>query len=191
MKEFVLASGNSHKADEFSELFDPEIILVKAAPEKLEVVEDGLSFQENAFKKAEGYYKKLKCPIVSDDSGLEVEALPGELGIHSARFGGEDLSSEEQVELLLEKLKEEENRKAYFVCVLCFYINPEEVYFFEGRSHGHISSSVQGSGGFGYDPVFIPENLDGKTSFAENPDWKMKNSHRSKACKMASQFFGR
>jgi len=191
VKEFVLASGNSHKAEEFSELFDLDIIKVKAAPEKLEVVEDGLSFQENAFKKAEAYYKKLQCPIISDDSGLEVEALPGELGIHSARFGGTELTSEEQVELLLEKLKDKDNRKAYFVCVLCFYINPEEVYFFEGRSHGHISLTVQGNGGFGYDPVFLPENLDGKTSFAENPDWKMKNSHRSKASMMASQFFGR
>ena len=189
MKEFLLASGNAHKAEEFSELFPEELLSVKPAPEKLEVVEDGKSFQENAFNKAEAYFKKFKKPIMSDDSGLVVEVLPNELGIHSARFGGEGLDDGQRCELLLEKLEGQENRKAYFVCVLCFYLNPEEIFFFEGRCLGKIGQNITGEVGFGYDPVFIPEALDGKTSFAGDPEWKMLNSHRSKAVKMAIQFF--
>lgn len=189
MREFLLASGNSHKAEEFGKLFDSSLIQVKSSPEKIEVVEDGESFQENAFKKAEAYFKKYNTPIISDDSGLVVESLPEELGIHSARFGGDGLNDRQRVELLLEKLNGVENRKAYFVCVLCFYLAPGEVYFFEGRSHGNISLGIQGENGFGYDPVFIPENHDGKTSFAEDLEWKMANSHRSKACQMAGSFF--
>jgi XTP/dITP diphosphohydrolase len=185
----TLASGNSHKAEEFSALFDSDLIVVESAPDKVEVIEDGESFQENAFKKAKAYYEKFKKPVLSDDSGLVVNALPDELGIHSARFGGDGLTDRQRVELLLEKLKESADRSAYFVCVLCFYLNDDEVFFFEGRSLGNISENIQGDKGFGYDPVFLPENLDGKTSFAEDPEWKMAHSHRAKACKMASQFF--
>jgi XTP/dITP diphosphohydrolase len=187
--ELILASGNSHKADEFAELFDPKYILVMAASVKLEVVEDGDSFQENAFKKAEAYYKEFKAPILSDDSGLVVEALPLELGIKTARYGGENLSDQERYDHLLKNLEEESNRSAYFVCVLCCYLNPEEVFFFEGRCFGEISREALGPGGFGYDPVFIPENSNIKGTFAQNVDWKMKNSHRAKAVKIAQQFF--
>ena len=191
MKEFLLASGNSHKAEEFAELFNKDLLVVTAAPEKIEVVEDGKSFQENALKKAEAYFNKFQTPIISDDSGLVVEALPGQLGIHSARFGGEGLNDKDRCELLIKSLKDQENKKAYFVCVLCFYLNPKEIYFFEGRCHGNISDELRGENGFGYDPLFMPEVLEGKSSFAEDLEWKMLNSHRSKASRMASQFFER
>ncbi len=185
----ILASGNSHKAEEFAELFDKKYLSVEAASKKIEVVEDGDSFQENAFKKAEAYYKEFKAPILSDDSGLVVEALPGELGIKTARYGGEGLSDIERYEHLLKNLESEPNRKAHFICVLCCYLNPEEVFFFEGRCFGEISDKALGLDGFGYDPVFIPENANAKGSFAQNPEWKMKNSHRAKAVKIAQQFF--
>ena len=84
----------------------------------------------------------------------------------------------------------EEARAAYFVCYLCFYKSPEEIYFFEGRVHGKIGSEQKGSGGFGYDPIFLPDGQGGK-SLAEVGEWKMKNSHRAKACKEAVIFFGK
>lgn len=188
MLEFFLASGNAHKAEEFNELFDPNLINVVSAPEKLEVVEDGTSFSENALLKARAYFEKNKSSVLADDSGLVVEALPEELGIESARFGGEGLTDKERAEHLLLKLKDVENRKAYFVCVLCIYLSDDEIYFFEGRVHGKIGWEYKGSHGFGYDPVFIPDGVDETSTLAEIPGWKKKNSHRAKACAHAQAF---
>ena len=185
---FILASGNAHKSEEFNELFDIDFLGVKAAPEKIEVEENGRTFSENALIKAEAYYKKYKKPVLSDDSGLVVSALPGELGIHSARFGGDNLDDTGRTALLLSKLEGQDNREAYFVCVLCFYLNPGEIFFFEGRCQGSISSGVKGDKGFGYDPVFVPEGRE--LSFAEDSEWKQLNSHRAKAVSQAQNFFG-
>lgn len=185
---FILASGNTHKAEEFATLFKDSNVIVKAASSKLEVVEDGTTFQENAFKKAQAYYEEYKKPVLSDDSGINVEALPEELGIYSARFGGEGLTDRQRAELLLEKLAGNEKRNAYFTCVLCFYISPEEIYFFEGRMEGEISDSYVGDGGFGYDPIFSPKAFPGKT-VAQLEEWKNENSHRAKAVEAAVKFF--
>lgn len=189
--EITLASGNAHKAEEFASLFPGNVLSIVAASEKIEVIEDGATYRENALKKAMGYYEKFKCPVMSDDSGLDVEALPGELGIHTARFGGDNLSSQERNALLLKKLegKEGEERRAQFVCVLCFYLSPEEIFFFEGRLKGEISLEQQGEEGFGYDPVFFPEKAPEGKTLAEVPDWKGLNSHRSLACQAALKFF--
>lgn len=189
VNNFILASGNEHKAEEFNELFDSKILEVEKAPEKVEVIEDGKTFSENALKKCLGYYQKFKQPVLADDSGLVVSALPDELGIYSARFGGDGLDDKGRAELLLEKMKGVEDRSAYFVCVLCFYINEDEYYFFEGRVHGSIGHEYRGDHGFGYDPVFIPDGVDEKSTLAELPEWKNKNSHRSKASKHAQTFF--
>ncbi|MBT3584225.1 MAG: non-canonical purine NTP pyrophosphatase [Halobacteriovoraceae bacterium] len=191
MLELLLASGNPHKAQEFAALFDRQLLSVNAAPSKIEVLEDGETYFENALKKATDYYSQFKVPVISDDSGLTVEALPGELGIFSARFGGPGLSDEQRVEHLLEKLGELEceKRNAYFSCVLCFYLGPEEIYFFEGRLDGAIATEASGEEGFGYDPVFIPKNLKSRQSVACDPGWKAANSHRALACQKANLFF--
>jgi XTP/dITP diphosphohydrolase len=185
--DFILASGNAHKAEEFSDLFGEEVSVSKA-PEKLDVDETGDTFQENALLKAKAYYDKFQTPVMSDDSGLVVNALPNELGIYSARFAPEEETYVGKCTKLMEKLQGKEDRSAYFVCVLCFYISPEEVYFFEGRVNGVIGEKIKGNDGFGYDPVFEAEGLDGQT-LAQNPEWKQKNSHRSKAVKHALRFF--
>lgn len=185
----LLASGNQHKVDEFNELFFESKIQIQASDEKLEIIEDGETFFSNAQKKAEGYFKKYNKPVMADDSGLVVEALPEELGIYSARFGGEGLSDRERAELLVEKLKNHENRNAHFVCVLCFYLSPEEIYFFEGRMDGEVGHAYRGEHGFGYDPVFIPKHHEGDASLAMLPDWKKEHSHRSQACAAAQSFF--
>lgn len=185
----LLASGNPHKAEEFADLLDPGLFKIKSAPIKVSVTEDGQSFQENAYKKAKAYYDQFKLPVLSDDSGIVVEALPEELGIYSARFGGEHLTDRERAELLLEKLKDTEKRQAYFVCILCFYLSPGEIFFFEGRMEGEIGTVYRGEYGFGYDPVFIPSKHEGEQTVAEIPEWKSKNGHRSQACKHADRFF--
>lgn len=189
MHQFLLATGNAHKAEEFAKIFNPEVLKIEAAPEKLDVIEDGLTFNENALLKARAYYEKFGKPVMADDSGLCVEALPEELGIYSARFGGEGLDNRQRAELLLEKMKGEENRKAYFVCVLCFYLGENEIYFFEGRVDGTVSQEYKGEHGFGYDPVFEPLGDHGGKSLAELPEWKDENSHRAKACFHAEKFF--
>lgn len=187
--EFLLASSNAHKAQEFSQIFDEKIIKINPAEFKIDVVEDGGTYIENACKKAKAYYDQFKVPVMSDDSGLNIESLPNELGIHSARFGGDDLDFDQRMDLVLEKLKNVENRKAFFSCVLCFYISPKEIFFFEGRMDGEILSEKKGTHGFGYDPIFKPTKHDSAASLAELPEWKDENSHRSQAAKMAQAFF--
>lgn len=185
---FLLASGNAHKAEEFKELFHGTLS-VSAAPASIEVDETGKTFTENAFLKAKAYFDTYKVPALADDSGLVVESLPDILGVQSARFAPELPSYADKCKLLLQML-EGKKREAYFVCVLCFYLSPEEVYFFEGRVHGEIGSELKGEKGFGYDPVFIPERKEGDgMSLAQLPEWKNEFSHRAKASQVALQFF--
>lgn len=189
--ELILASSNAHKALEFAELFDPKVITVKAAPEKIEVVEDGATYFENALLKAKAYYEKFKVPVLADDSGLNVSALPNELGLYSARFGGAGLTDRERAELLLKKMDGVVDREAYFSCVLCIYFNEKEIFYFEGRMNGSIGYSYRGSTGFGYDPVFIPtDKADEGLTVAELHEWKQKNSHRAVAVGFAQKFLG-
>lgn len=187
--ELILASSNAHKAEEFSELFDPKLVTVKAAPSKIDVVEDGGTYFENALLKAKAYYDKFKVPVIADDSGLNVAALPNELGLHSARFGGDGLNDRDRAELLLKKMDGITNREAYFSCVLCVYFSEKEIFYFEGRMNGFVGYSYRGSTGFGYDPVFIPaDKFEEGLTVAELHEWKQKNSHRSVAVGFAQKF---
>ena len=186
MVKAILASTNQHKVDEISALVDRSLLQLELPAEKLEVVEDGDSFSANALLKAQAYYEHFGQAALADDSGLVVNALPDELGIHSARFGGEGLGSEDKNRLLLEKLRDKQDRSAYYVCLLCLYLSPKEIYFFEGRLQGVIGQSPEGEGGFGYDPVFIAQGQE--RSVATMPEWKAKNSHRAKACQALEKF---
>jgi XTP/dITP diphosphohydrolase len=191
MLQLILASGNTHKAEEFSELFDPKLIMVKAAPLKLDVVENGESYFENALLKAKAYYDKFKVPVIADDSGLNVTALPNELGLHSARFGGEGLNDRDRAELLLKRMEGQSVREAFFSCVLCVYLSEKEIFYFEGRMNGSIGYNYRGSTGFGYDPVFIPaDKAEEGLTVAELHEWKQKNSHRAIATGFAQNFLG-
>jgi XTP/dITP diphosphohydrolase len=189
VNSFLLASGNAHKAEEFKELFSG-VLSVHPAPSTLEVNETGKTYTENAFLKAKAYFDTYKVPSLADDSGLTVEALPELLGVQSARFAPELKDYADKCKKLIELLQDKENRSAYFTCVLCFYLGPEEVYFFEGRVHGQIGLELKGDKGFGYDPVFIPDRKeqDGLT-LAQLPEWKNEFSHRAKASQAALQFF--
>lgn len=183
----LLASGNPRKAGEFKKLFNPQIISIVEG-EPLEVPETGRSYVENACLKAGAYYQKFQVPVMADDSGLEVEALPGELGVYSARFGGPGLDDRQRCGRLLEKMEGQTDRRAVFTCVLCFY-RPTEVWFFEGRLAGRIAHRSTGREGFGYDPLFIPCSQE--QSLANIPEWKAAHSHRRQAVDHAERFFAR
>jgi XTP/dITP diphosphohydrolase len=185
--EFILASSNEHKAQELTELLSPVSIL--PAAQKLEVIEDGNTFEANALKKAQAYFNKFKKPIVSDDSGLVLPSRPDILAVHSARYAPHLEDYKDKNEYLINELKDLKgnDRKAYFACTLCFYYSEDSYFFFEGRVHGVIGQGSAGEDGFGYDPIFFPDGCDGK-SMAQLPDWKAKNSHRAKACMAAKSF---
>lgn len=190
---FILASGNDHKAMEFSGLFSSSRVKIIAAEEKIDVIEDGETFRQNALLKAQAYFKQYNRPVMADDSGLVINNIPEIMGIHSARFGsaGSDFPQKcrELIDLLdQKKLLSQDERSAYFVCVLCFYVSENEIFYFEGKLTGHIGNEAQGDQGFGYDPIFIPSKLENKT-LAEDPDWKSLNSHRCKAVNTAIKFF--
>ncbi len=191
MKSFLLASGNAHKAEEFKELF-LDAIKISAALKSIEIDESGETFTENSLLKAKAYFNTYKVPSMADDSGLVIEALPSILGVQSARFSPDLTEYSQKCTKLIEMLdsSNSKERKAYFVCVLCFYLSPEEIYFFEGRVHGTIGTTLKGNQGFGYDPIFIPDRKenDGK-SLAELPEWKNMFSHRAKAVQSALEFF--
>ena len=127
--------------------------------------------------------------IIADDSGLCVDALDGAPGVYSARYSGPDATSEKNNLKLLESLKGVENRAAHFVCVLALMHNGLE-YVFEGKVQGTIATSLSGSEGFGYDPLFIPEGYD--KSFADlDPAIKKEISHRANAVKQLKNFLMR
>ncbi|MFM7902152.1 MAG: non-canonical purine NTP pyrophosphatase, partial [Bacteroidota bacterium] len=121
-----------------------------------DIIEDGTTFEENALIKARYVAQKSNLPVFSDDSGLVVDTLNGGPGIYSARYAGPDATSVENVQKLLTELKGVSNRKAHFVCVIALIINGKEM-LFDGRVDGLITQETVGVGGFGYDPIFIPD----------------------------------
>jgi len=192
-KRILLASSNAHKRHEFSQLFSGyEILLPSDLGLEFDCVEDGTTFLDNALIKAKALYevaKDLDIPVMADDSGLIVPALPGLLGVRTARFGSEDggplLSAHEKNMLLIKMLegKKEEEREAVFVCAIVMMFNSNRIYCAVENAEGRIlHEEAQGTGGFGYDPVFHC-NAAG-CSMALLPDGE-KNlySHRGKAAR--------
>lgn len=162
--KIVLASGNPGKAREVRaalEGMDVELLLPAEAGFEFEVEETGSTYAENALIKARAACEASGLPALADDSGVEVDALPGELGVRSARFGGEGLDDSGRNALLLERMRDVPvaARGARYVCVLA-YVKPDGWFgFFEGALHGRISRAPQGEGGFGYDPLmFLPKH---------------------------------
>ena len=195
MRKIVLATGNQHKADEFKDLFADSKFKVLSAQKyggMPKVIEDGKTFQTNAYLKAYALYKQLKKKhwVIADDSGLEVDSLNGAPGIYSARYAGAKASDTDNVYKLLRNLEgiSESKRQARFRCVLCLIDDDGGIYYFEGACEGNICRKPKGRSGFGYDPIFIPERYE--SSFAElGESIKSKLSHRAKAVIACKQFF--
>lgn len=166
LREFQLAAPD----------FDVKPLPAKASPPE----ETGATFEENAAAKAEYYGKLVKGYLFADDSGLEVDALAGAPGVHSARYAGEDATDQENNALLLESLKGAAYRTARFVCVIALVKDGSLVKTFRGAVEGRILHDARGSGGFGYDPLFYYEPFG--CTFGEAPiDRKMTVSHRAQA----------
>lgn len=185
--EILIATHNLHKKEEIQQILGPEFIVTSLTDYNLndEIIEDGNTFQENALIKAKYCFEKTGKGSVGDDSGLVVEALDGRPGIYSARYAGNH-NFKKNIEKVLEELKDEPNRRAYFITVLCFKDKDGEHYF-EGRVYGNITTEVFGEDGFGYDPIFIPD--DHNMTFAQMlPEEKNKISHRSEALKKFLEF---
>jgi XTP/dITP diphosphohydrolase len=143
-------------------------------------VEDGNTFDENAYKKASLTARYLGLPALADDSGLVVEALNGAPGIHSARYAGKDASDSQRYRKLLQELGDSENRSAKFVCVLSLAVPTGPALTYEASCEGVITHEPVGTGGFGYDPVFFYPPLD-KTFAQLTRQEKNQVSHRGKA----------
>lgn len=185
LKILVLATTNKNKIREFREItkdFDIEIRSLSDFGPIPQAIEDGETFDENAYKKAHHVAKILGLPAIADDSGLVVEALGGAPGVHSARYAGESAGDDDNVAKLLEEMHGESNRKAYFLCVLSIAVPSGPALTYEGRCDGIIMDERRGDGGFGYDPIFYYEEF--AKTFAElTMEEKNRVSHRGKALK--------
>lgn len=145
-----------------------------------EIPETGSTLEENSAIKANYVFEKKGIPVFADDSGLEVEALGGEPGVYSARYAGLQKNSDDNMNLLLEKLGNTSNRKACFRAVITYIDEKGNQSQYEGRVDGHIIHEKRGTDGFGYDPIFVPEDFD--RTFAEMADEeKNRISHRFRA----------
>ncbi len=150
-----------------------------------EIIEDGLTFSENALIKAKYCYEKTGKPSLGDDSGMVVEALDGRPGIYSARYAG-DHDFKKNIEKVLTEMTDEANRRAYFITVLC-YLDDTGAHYFEGRVYGNLTKEPFGTEGFGYDPIFMADNHN--QTFAEmTAEEKNKISHRNEALKKFLEF---
>jgi XTP/dITP diphosphohydrolase len=175
--ELLIATHNEHKKEEIQQILEDKFVVKSLTDYHLhdEIIEDGKTFHENALIKAKYCFKQTGKPSVGDDSGLVVEGLDGRPGIFSARYAGNhDFAA--NMTKVLEEMKEIENRKAYFVTVMCL-VDESGEHYFEGRIYGNLTKEIRGEKGFGYDPIFIPDNYE--ITFAEmKPEDKNKISHR-------------
>lgn len=156
--KLIFASNNQHKIEEIRSHFGEgfEFITMKEAGIDMDIPEPYLTLEENAREKSTTIYRLTNQNCFSEDTGLEVEALNGEPGVKSARYSGEDRNYARNTQYLLQKMEGKTNRKARFRAVVSLILYGKE-YQFEGVCNGQIRTSVQGEGGFGYDPVFVPE----------------------------------
>ncbi len=199
--EILIASGNKGKLVEIADLLG-KIGIKAISPDKFNLIEPeetGSSFEENSIIKAKYYGDKTGLVALADDSGLCIDALDGEPGIHSARWAIDEKTGEKNFELAFEKIKKSliakgvdpisQNIKAHFICNLTLY-NPQDNFIksFEGRTNGRIVLPSRGDNGFGYDPIFIADNMD-KTFGEILSKEKDKISHRTKAFEALINYF--
>lgn len=186
--ELVFATANQNKVIEVQKVVGQKFKLLSLNDIGCveEIPETADSFKGNALQKAKFIYDKFKLNCFADDSGLEVIALNNEPGVYSARYAGEPKNDESNIKKLLNNLKNEINRKACFKTVIALIIDGKEQ-FFEGIINGQISQKIIGNGGFGYDPVFIPDGFD-KTFAQMSLDEKNLISHRAIATQKLVEF---
>ncbi len=190
--KIVFATNNKHKLEEIKDILgkDFEIVSLGEIGCHEDIPETGVTLQENARQKSTYVVEHYNQNCFADDTGLEVEALGGEPGVHSARYAeGTDHDSEANMRKLLTKLDGQTNRKACFRTVISLIIDGVE-HQFEGKVDGTIAKEKHGTEGFGYDPIFIPEGYD--KSFAQlGEEIKNQISHRARAVKKLAEYLER
>lgn len=188
MKTLIFATNNPNKLLEVRSILKNafNIISLQDAGIETDIPEPFETLKENALEKARVINEMTHKNCFAEDTGLEVFSLNGEPGVRSARYSGEGRSSEKNIEKLLGKLREKDNREAQFKTIICLIRNGER-HFFEGTCKGIIIAAPKGNAGFGYDPVFIPEGS--QKTFAEMQlDEKNKFSHRKKAMDKLTEY---
>jgi XTP/dITP diphosphohydrolase len=184
----IVATNNAHKLAEIQSIMDKRVLLRTLADIGFEgdIPEDYETLEENATQKALFIFNKYGKSCFADDTGLEIDALQGAPGVYSARFAGNQCNYDDNVNLVLEKLKGCDNRKAKFRTVIALAIQGK-VTLFEGTIHGSITHERRGNQGFGYDPIFIPDGH--ALTFAEmSAQEKNRISHRARALEKFSKF---
>ncbi len=179
----IIASNNKGKIAEYKDILEPfgfEVFSQNEMDIHLEVEETGSTFEENALLKAKAIYDLTHSCVISDDSGLQVKALGWEPGIYSARYKGLGTEHERRM-AILKGLEGAEDRSARFVCCICFIEADGSSHLFKGVWQGSIAFKEEGSSGFGYDPIFISEDSDGRTTASMPISFKETYSHRAKA----------
>ncbi len=189
MKKILFATKNKNKVREVREIFahlDYDIISLDELNDRDEVVEDGFSFAENAYKKANYYYQKYHIPSFSDDSGISIHYFNDNPGIHSARFlGGNDYLRTNA--FILDVMKDIKDRRAHYTCAIC-YIDENGPLYFEGIMNGEIALEAKGGNGFGFDPIFFDKSTN-KTLAELSDEGKNKISHRYLALRKMVDYF--
>jgi XTP/dITP diphosphohydrolase len=186
----LLATRNRNKVTEMEHALAGTgwqvVMLIADAPE---VKEDGVTFQENAIKKARSAVRGSGLWTLAEDSGLEVDALGGEPGVKSARYAGQGAGDPDRIRKVLDRLASlpAERRTARFRCVMCLVDPAGNEDCFEGRCEGRIAGEARGTAGFGYDPIFVPEGYD--QTFAElGLGVKNRISHRARAMQQVIEY---
>jgi XTP/dITP diphosphohydrolase len=189
MIELILASNNNNKVVEIKQIMPQNysILTMKEKGFEYDIPEDQETLEGNAIQKAKFIHNKLKCNVISDDTGLIIPSLNGEPGVYSARYAGPDKNALNNMDLVLNKMKGINNRVAYFETVIALIYN-NKTYTFSGKVHGTISEIKIGENGFGYDPIFIPDGQG--LSFAQMSNIDKNNiSHRKNAIVKLVDFF--
>jgi XTP/dITP diphosphohydrolase len=183
--KLLLATRNPHKVTELQQMLEGtgwQVVMLSDFEGIPDVEEDGVTFEENARKKARSAAQHAKMWTLAEDAGLEVDALKGEPGVHSARYCGEGASDADRMRKVLDRIiaVPEERRTARFGCVMCLVDPAGNETCFEGRCDGRIAHHERGSAGFGYDPIFMPEGH-GRTFGELGKSVKNQVSHRARA----------
>jgi len=188
-KPIVLASRNEHKLRELAEILDRVELLPLPADVELPP-EDGATFADNALIKARAAVAATGRPAIADDSGIEAAALGGRPGVRSARYAGPTADDEENLDLLLRELEGQEDRRVAYVCAIALVDPDGAERTFEGRTEGWFTPEPRGSGGFGYDPGFVPDDTGpgDERTMAELPSGeKHAISHRGRAARKLAE----
>jgi XTP/dITP diphosphohydrolase len=192
MSSLLLATRNEHKLREFRELL-PGVELDPLPAEVELPPEEGQTFSENALDKARAAHAATGRAAVADDSGIEAHALGGRPGVRSARYAGEGATDEENLAKLLEEVGRGDDRRVAYVCVIALVDLEGNESVFEGRCEGTLATRPRGTGGFGYDPAFIPDDTgpgDERTMAELTPDEKNAISHRGRAARELATHLG-